>query len=91
MDYPVKLTSLCIVQTAMYDTYIQCVRCHLFIEPKTQCIRTICSCGCNSVKQTCTCCHFALPNCVKKEEEEEVNEKTKKKYKERRFMGCPSY
>ena len=82
----------CVVQTIVYISYIKCMRCHMYIEPQTKCVRIVCSCGCGCVKQLCNCCSLgitSLHDCMnkRKEKEEEEEEFINQICKEKQYMN----
>ena len=91
-----EVSTECIVQTTIYIAHVKCMRCHMYIEPQTKCVRIVCSCGCGCVKQLCNCCSLgitSLHDCMnkrkkneKEEEEKFINQLCKEKqYMERKF------
>ena len=68
------------------------MRCHMYIEPQTKCVRIVCSCGCGCVKQLCNCCSLgitSLHDCMnkRKEKEEEEEEFINQICKEKQYMN----
>ena len=76
-----EVTAECVVQTMVYIAYVKCMRCHMYIEPQTKCVRIVCSCGCGCVRQLCSCCSLAITNL------HDCMNKRKTKEKEEEFIG----